>query len=126
VLKPLIQYVFDLLRPLAKEDKVIFKFLEEYAEAMDEVIEHLTNFYTTKAAQTSNAIHDAVDEVLPSEYHELSLSQKAILALRSVEGVSSVLVGMRSEEYVDDVVFGLHAKALDDAPGFWKRLEIKK
>lgn len=126
VLKPRIQYVFDLLRPLAKEDKVIFKFLEEYAEAMDEVIEHITNFYTTKAAQTSNAIHDTVDEVLPSEYHELSLSQKAVLALRSVEGVSSVLVGMRSEEYVDDVVFGLHAKALDDAPGFWKRLEIKK
>jgi aryl-alcohol dehydrogenase-like predicted oxidoreductase len=126
VLKPRIQYVFDLLRPLAKDDKVIFTFLEEYAESMDEAIEHITNFYTTKAAQTSNAIHDAVDEVLPSEYHELSLSQKAVLALRSVEGVSSVLVGMRSEEYVDDVVFGLHAKALDDAANFWKRLEITR
>ncbi len=126
VIKPRIQYVFDLLRPLAKEDKVIFKFLEEYAESMDEVIEHITNFYMTKAAQTSNVIHDAVDEVLPGKYHELSLSQKAILALRSIEGVSSVLVGMRSEEYIDDVIFGLHAEALDDAPGFWKRLEIKK
>jgi hypothetical protein len=126
VIKPRIQYVFDLLRPVAKEDKIIFKFLEEYAETMDEAIEHITNYYTTRAAQVSNAIHDAVDELLPAKYHELSLSQKAILAIRSLEGVSSVLVGMRSEDYVDDVIYGLHAEALDDAPGFWKRLEIKK
>lgn len=124
VIKPRIQYVFDLLRPLAKEDKVIFKFLEGYAESMDEVIEHITNFYTTKAAQTSNAIHDAVDIVLPTKYHELSLSQKAVLTLRSIDGVSSVLVGMRSEEYVDDVIYGLQAETLDDAPRFWKRLEL--
>jgi aryl-alcohol dehydrogenase-like predicted oxidoreductase len=126
VIKPRIQYVFDLLRPVAKEDKIIFKFLEEYAETMDEAIEHITNYYTTRAAQVSNAIHDAVDELLPAKYHELSLSQKAILAIRSLEGVSSVLVGMRSEDYVDDVIYCLHAEALDDAPGFWKRLEIKK
>ena len=66
--------------------------------------------YTNLAAERSLAIHQSLDEILPADDTILSLSQKSILMLRSIEGVSSVLVGMRSDEYVDDVLYGLQAK----------------
>jgi hypothetical protein len=125
VIKPRIQYAFDLLRSASKEDKAVSQSLAEYAESLDETIEHITNYYTSRASEGAAKTHEALDELLPAEYHELSLSQKAILALRSIEGVSSVLVGMRSEEYVEDVTYGLQAKPLADARDFWARLELQ-
>jgi aryl-alcohol dehydrogenase-like predicted oxidoreductase len=126
VLAPRIQYVFDLLRPLSKTNKEVFNFLTTYAEAADEVLEHITNFYTTEANKRSEALHDLLDQMMPDEYEGLSLSQKATLIARSIPGVSSVLVGMRSEEYVDDVLFGLQAKVLPNAEELLKKLKLER
>jgi hypothetical protein len=122
VLAPRVQYVFDLLRPASKENKEVFQFLTNYAETADEVMEHITNFYSTQASNRSAAIHEALDILLPDQYEPLSLSQKAVLIARSIPGVSSVLVGMRSEEYVDDVLFGLQTAEFADAEDVLKRL----
>ncbi|MDP4230926.1 MAG: aldo/keto reductase [Bacteroidota bacterium] len=124
VIKPRMQYAFDLLQGIALSDPGVFKQLQDYAESIDETMEHITNYYLTMAHERSLAIHKVVDEVLPAEDHEISLSQKAILMLRSIEGVSSVLVGMRSDEYVEDVIFGLQARKLENAEVAWKRLEL--
>lgn len=124
VIRPRIQYAFDLLQKPSRADETIFKFLQEYAGTIDETIEHINNYYTSRAAGLSASIHEALDEALPSRVHELSLSQKAILALRSIEGVSCVLVGMRSEEYVEDVIYGLQVQALEDAEAWWKQLSL--
>jgi aryl-alcohol dehydrogenase-like predicted oxidoreductase len=122
VIKPRIQYAFDLLQNTIKTNREVSIALAEYAESIDEVMEHITNFYSTKAAERSVEIHKILDTVLPDEYNELSLSQKSVLMLRSIPGVSSVLVGMRSDEYVDDVIYGLQAKKLEDAEKVWGRL----
>ena len=37
---------------------------------------------------------------------------------------SMVLVGMRSEKYVDDVMYGLQTKKLDEVESKWKELEL--
>ncbi len=124
VIKPRIQYAFDLLQESMKGNREVFTQLQDYAESIDVVMEHITNFYTTKASERSTAIHIALDAILPNDENNLSLSQKAILMLRSIRGVSSVLVGMRSDEYVDDVIYGLQAKKLEEAEYLWKRLEL--
>jgi hypothetical protein len=124
VLAPRVQYVFDILRPIAKENKPVYEFLTTYAESADEVMEHINNFYLSQANERAAKIHKALDELMPADYRELSLSQKAVLLLRSIPGVSSVLVGMRSEEYVDDVVYGLQAKTIDNVEALWKRMVV--
>ena len=126
VLAPRIQYVFDLLRPLSKDNQGLFAFLTQYAETADEVFEHISNVYGNQAHARSMKIHEALDALMPEEYHTLSLSQKAILLVRSVPGVSSVLVGMRSEEYVDDVIYGLQAKPIENIEEIWNRLASVK
>lgn len=124
VIKPRIQYAFDLLQDTMKANPEVFDALQDYAEAIDVAMEHITNFYMAKAHDRSAAIHQALGEILPTGYNELSLSQKSILMLRSVKSISSVLVGMRSDDYVDDVIFGLQAKNIEGAEEMWQRLEL--
>ncbi len=126
VLAPRIQYAFDILRPLSQEDASLIAFLTHYAESVDEAFEHLSNYYTNRGYDRSMKIHQALDALMGKEYQPLSLSQKAVLVLRSLPQVSSVLVGMRSDEYVDDVVYGLQAKLLPHAEEIWKRLATVK
>jgi aryl-alcohol dehydrogenase-like predicted oxidoreductase len=124
VIKPRLQYVFDLLRNSSTDNREMFISLQEYAESVDEVVEHITNFYLTRSNERAAYIHSKLRAVLPAEDEELSLPQKAILMLRSIEGVSSVLVGMRADEYVDDVMYGLQAKKLENIESKWKELEF--
>ncbi|MDP4199621.1 MAG: aldo/keto reductase [Bacteroidota bacterium] len=122
VLAPRLQYVFDILRPLSKDDEGLYSIMVQYAETADDVFEHISNYYSNRGHARAEKIHAALDSLLPAEDHALSLSQKSVLLVRSVPGVSSVLVGMRSEEYVDDVVFGLQAKPVPNAEAIWPRI----
>jgi aryl-alcohol dehydrogenase-like predicted oxidoreductase len=122
VLAPRLQYVFDILRPLAAKDEGLYSTIVQYAETADDIFEHISNIYSNRGHERSEKIHSALNSLLPQEDEALSLSQKAVLLIRSVPGVSSVLVGMRSEEYVDDVVYGLQAKRVENAEAIWQRL----
>ncbi|HET9137054.1 MAG TPA: aldo/keto reductase [Candidatus Kapabacteria bacterium] len=124
VLRPRLQYVFDLLRNTAAENREIFITLQEYAESVDEIVEHITNYYLTKSNERATFLHKKLAPILPAEDEGLSLSQKAILLLRSIDGVSSVLVGMRSEEYVDDTLYGLQAEKLNAVQEKWEALSL--
>ncbi|HEX5316794.1 MAG TPA: aldo/keto reductase, partial [Candidatus Kapabacteria bacterium] len=126
VLAPRIQYAFNLLRPVSQEIPAVLTFLTTYAESVDEAFEHLSNYYLNRGHARALKIHQALDALTGTAYSELSLSQKAVLFIRSLPQVSSVLVGMRSEEYVEDVVYGLQAAPLDNAIEIWKRLAAVK
>ncbi len=124
VIRPRLQYVFDILRSTQADNPAIYTLLQEYAESVDEVFEHITNYYLTKSNERATHIHDAMRSLMPAETEEISLSQKAILMLRSLDGVSSVLVGMRAEEYVDDVIYGLQVSKLENVLEKWKELQL--
>lgn len=126
VLAPRIHYVFDILRPLSKEDPGLYAWITQYAETADLVFESISHYYSNRSHVRSQRIHEALDAMIGEDYHGLSLSQKAVLMIRSVKGVSSVLVGMRSEEYVEDVVYGLQAKEFENAGETWQRLRATK
>jgi hypothetical protein len=61
-----------------------------------------------RAAAESRAVVDAVsaalDPLLPPERRAEPLSRKALWVAASTRGVSSVLIGMRKPEYVDDAL----------------------
>ncbi len=71
-------------------------------------IEGLLASITSRAADRSRAraiqLSLAVDPLLPAESRSLPLSQKALLVLCSTPGVTSVLVGMRDPDYVEDAI----------------------
>ena len=57
---------------------------------------------------------------------KLSLSQKAILLINSIPEVSSTLVGMRNEEYVDDVINSINNEYFDNYKEIWHNISLIK
>ncbi|MGD9302404.1 MAG: hypothetical protein PVI13_12580, partial [Desulfobacterales bacterium] len=70
-----------------------------------------------------NRIRYAVNDADPDWEIQGTLSQKAIRCLRSTTGVTTVLVGMRRDAYVEDVLSELNRPMEQkDRQSSWARL----
>ncbi|MCX7878816.1 MAG: aldo/keto reductase [Ignavibacteria bacterium] len=78
--------------------------LDKIAKQINNLMSVMESIYGFMANTRSKKIHEDLNTMLPENCVNLSLSQKSILILSSLEGVSSVLVGMRQKKYVDDVL----------------------
>jgi len=79
-------------------------FFRRYIKECYKLLNFVSNYYKMRAEKRSRLIHSLIDKNLDEKYYGLTLSQKTILLLSSVEGVTSVLVGARKEIYVEDVI----------------------
>ncbi len=97
-------------------------FYHRYIKECYRLLNFVSNYYKLRAAKRSIFINKLINENLDEEFHSLTLSQKAILLLSSVEGVTTVLAGMRKEVYVDDVLKILNLPKIKNAGEIIKRV----
>ncbi len=90
-------------------------FFGRYLKECYKMLNFVSNYYKMRAEKRSSFLNSLINKDLDVKYHDLTLSQKAILLLNSVRGVSCVLVGMRKEKYVDDVLKILNEKDIINA-----------
>ncbi|MEQ8223862.1 MAG: hypothetical protein ABRQ37_16220 [Candidatus Eremiobacterota bacterium] len=83
------------------------------------MMEKIGDYYITKAIEKSDRIHEQLNTFLPDSAKHATLSGKAIWMLRSMPHISSVLVGMRKEHYVDDVIKSLKIPAYKGGYELW-------
>ena len=76
---------------------------DQYGEATETTLAAVSAFYQEQGAATAQAIR-AKAVAADAEWDAGTLSQTAVRALRSTAGVTSVLVGMRLQAYVEDVL----------------------
>ena len=69
----------------------------------DRLVRLAENVYKKSAAREATAFGERVSQIDP-DWQASSLSRLALRALRSTVGISSVLVGMRQYNYVDEVL----------------------
>lgn len=122
-LVPRLNYGLSLLQPAIETAPGLQTWLKDYIDVVNDTLWTVTSVYRIMADRRSRQLHDALNPLLPESAQPLSLSQKAVLLLRSVPGVSTVLVGMRQNAYVQDVVAGLQHASLDDGLGLWNTLD---
>jgi aryl-alcohol dehydrogenase-like predicted oxidoreductase len=101
---PRVQGVLDFLVPYGKENEDLAQWLADHPICLEEALDAVGSVYVEAAAQELNRIRYAVNGADPVWEKPGTLSQRAIRALRSTSGVSVVLVGMRGEAYVRDVL----------------------
>jgi hypothetical protein len=77
---------------------------ERYLAAMEALFRAIARRTGDRSRARSLVLSRAIDERLPSDRRDLSLSQKALLAVASLAGVTTVLVGMREDAYVTDAL----------------------
>jgi aryl-alcohol dehydrogenase-like predicted oxidoreductase len=101
---PRVQGVLDFLEPYAGENEDLAQWLASHPVCLQAAIDAVGSIYAEEAARVLNRVRYAVNEADHQWEEPGTLSQKAIRALRTTAGVSAVLVGMRREAYVQDVL----------------------
>jgi uncharacterized protein YyaL (SSP411 family)/aryl-alcohol dehydrogenase-like predicted oxidoreductase len=99
-------------RPLANRWR---GFQERYLAAMEELFAAIGRRTGDRSRARCTAIARSVDPLLPEERRRLPLSQKALLVLTGLEGVTTVLVGMREKPYVADALAMMGLPTLSNA-----------
>jgi len=105
--RPRIQGVLDFLVPHAQENEELARWMTSHPVCLEEACDAVGSIYVEEAARMLNRIRYAVNDADSDWEKPGTLSQKAIRSLRSTAGVSVVLVGMRREAYVEDVLIEL-------------------
>jgi aryl-alcohol dehydrogenase-like predicted oxidoreductase len=90
-------------------------FFGRYIKECYKMLNFVSNYYKMRAEKRSQFLNSVINKDLNKNFQELTLSQKAILLLNSVKGVSCVLVGMRNEKYIEDVLGVLNEKNISNA-----------
>ena len=101
---PRVQGVLDFLMPSGTDDEELARWLVDHPACLQEALDAVGSIYVEEADRVLKRIRYAVNDADPEWEKTGTLSQKAIRALRSTVGVSVVLVGMRREAYVEDVL----------------------
>lgn len=97
-------------------------YFDNYLFELKKLIKMVSNIYKIKANKRNNSVKNIVDSYLKKELQNLSLSQKAVQVLRSVDGVGCVLVGAKRLNYVDEMIELLNVKSVSVAPKILKKL----
>lgn len=80
------------------------EWLESYRESLETVLQAIGGVYAEAARRRVARIKTLLAAADPHWAQKASLSRLAVRALRSTAGISCVLVGMRREIYVEEIV----------------------
>ena len=98
----------------------VASWLTSYVNALNGAMQAVDAVYQAQANRKSEAVRERVVAADEEWAEAESLSQMALRALRSTAGVTTVLVGMRRREYVDDVLEELRrGVAVRDREASW-------
>ncbi|WP_420630586.1 aldo/keto reductase [Candidatus Leptofilum sp.] len=99
-------------------------WLDEYVEAANIALAALSAFYQEQAAKRTKRIQETAVSADPA-WQAKTLSQTAVRALRSSKGISSVLVGMRQQRYVLDILADLSQPVVvQDRSASWQTMKL--
>ncbi|MBK7444775.1 MAG: aldo/keto reductase [Ignavibacteria bacterium] len=99
---PKISRLMDIADEKIKEISVK-DFISGYIKEVYKLLNLTGNYYKMRADKRSKFIHGLINKYLEEKFQGLSLSQKTVLLLSSVEGINCVLTGMRKVSYAEDI-----------------------
>lgn len=124
MLWPRLQGVFDFMRQHAGHMEGVVQWLDTHRRLLETAVRAVESLYVGEVARKVAAIKQTVAAVDSDWAVNASLSQLALRALRTTQGISTVLVGMRQPRYVNDVLDELKRPALKaDRSGAWRNLQ---
>lgn len=104
VFMPRVRGVLDYLEQTAPDSQTVTDWMEAHVKCLQAAFDAVGSIYGEAAAIQVRHIKALVNAADDQWAPPGTLSQKAIRAVRSTSGVSTVLVGMRRKAYVDDVL----------------------
>jgi hypothetical protein len=102
----------------------LIPWIRSHQEILEAAFQAISSVYQEQAAEQAAKIKARVSSADADWAEAATLSQMALRALRSTLGITTVLVGMRQETYVDDVMEELgRPVSTKDRAEFWRKLQ---
>lgn len=121
---PRLQGVFDFMRQHAGHMEGVIEWLEAHQRYLQTAVSAVESLYAAEVAREVAQIKLEVAAAEPDWAEGERLSQMALRVLRTTQGISTVLVGMRQPDYVSDILYELKRPALKtDRSGAWHKLQ---
>ena len=99
-------------------------WIRSHQEILEAAFRAISSVYQEQAAENAAQIKARVSSAEADWAEAMTLSQMALRALRSTLGITTVLVGMRQESYVDDVIEELgRPVSTQDRTESWRKLQ---
>lgn len=114
-------YLSYLNQKLNKEP-VWSEWSESYSNTLYQFLDTVTKHYENQAQPRSKNISDNLDKLDSGLQSSETLSQKSLRVLASVEGIHSVLLGMRKVPYVEDAHAALKEPLVPNALKILRKL----
>jgi len=122
-LLPRIRGVLEFLDAHAAGSRELSAWRDTYTSALDATFESLGGVHARATARKTAQIKSALAAADPDWAGDAMLSRQAVRTLRSTEGVSCVLVGMRQMQYVEDVLAELNNPVVQsNRQASWQKL----
>ena len=117
---PRANFAINLLGKHFDDEKAV-RTLRNYAVTVNILLDSIYSSLAKKQNEKNRHIHQKLDAYLYNEQKKLTLSQKSVLMINSLPGVTSTLVGMRSEEYLNDVIGSIQSDYIENPMKFWEK-----
>ncbi|HRE40195.1 MAG TPA: aldo/keto reductase [Ignavibacteria bacterium] len=100
---PKIDYLIEYFE-LHFQNEDTLNYLKKFLNELYLMLNLISNHYKMKASKRTNFFNAKLNELTGDSIKDLTLSQKALLLLNSIDGISTILVGARRERYIDDII----------------------
>jgi hypothetical protein len=111
---PRIDYLVEYFDEHISDDYSLESF-NNYMQEIFNIINAVSGYYKNFANKRNHFFHSIINDICGSKYHNLTLSQKSVLLINSIDGVSCTLIGARKEKYVDDIISTLSYDKIENA-----------
>ncbi len=126
---PRVNYAFSVMVATPEITDEIKTKLDRIAKQVNKLIGIIETIYGVQANMRSKDLHLKLNMSLEAnqadKFKDLTLSQKSILLINSIDEVSCTLVGMRQKKYVDDVIGALKAGRIEDTSAKLRELRVE-
>jgi len=96
--------------------------IERYLLTLNQTAKQINAYFTQQHTEQTDSIKRHINDNIDAWKDAFGLSHKSIRALRTTEGISSILVGMRKPEYVDDILKELNQKIRTNRIEDWQKM----
>lgn len=107
-----------------EEENHLIDLLNSFAVTVNITLDSIQSDLAREWNENNKHLHSELNKYLNDEQKDYSLSQKAIAIVNSLNEVSSILVGMRKIEYVNDVLGSMKFQSDEVLKKYWT--DIKK
>jgi hypothetical protein len=125
---PRVNYAFSTMISSPNLTNEMKNKLDSIARQTNKLMSIIETVYGLMANTRSRKLHDKLNSLVieneSDQFKDLSLSQKSLLLLNSLDEISCTLIGMRQKKYVDDVLGSLKAKKIENAKKLLEKLEL--